>query len=83
MNKTAIIIGGFFGLIAPFVGIFLGLQVSTILGDILAFPVIGLVYVTGTPFGMWEAPLMIVAFALSIVLWALIFGLIARLLKRR
>lgn len=83
MNRKALALGGIFGLIAPFVGIFMGLQVSVILGNILALPVIGLVYVTGTPFGMWSPALMIAAVVLSIVLWALIFALIARLLGRR
>lgn len=82
MNKKALIIGGVFGLVAPFVGIFMGLQVSVILGNILAFPIIGLVYVTGTPFGMWSSALMIAAIVLSTVLWALIFALIARVIRR-
>jgi hypothetical protein len=82
MNKKAFIWGGLFGLIAPFIGIFLGLQVSTLLGNIFAFPLIGIAYMTGQPFGMWHPALMIGAAILSIVVWALIFGIIARLFRR-
>ena len=82
MNKKALVWGGIFGLVAPFVGIFFGLQISVVLGNILAFPVIALVYVTGTPFGMWSPILTITAVVLSVVAWALIFGVLAKLLGR-
>lgn len=83
MNKKALIGGAVFGLLAPFVGIFFGLQISTVVGNILAFPVVGLAYVTGHPFGMWGPGLMAGALGLSLVLWAVIFGLIAMLFRRR
>jgi hypothetical protein len=38
----------------PYIGIFAGLQVSPVLGNVLAFPAITLSYVTGTPIGMWH-----------------------------
>lgn len=82
MSKKALIWGGLFGLVAPFVGIFFGLQVSTTLGNILAFPVIVLAYVTGTPLGMWHPALMFAAVALSVVLFALIFALAAKLFRK-
>lgn len=81
MSKKAIIGGAIFGLIAPFVGIFLGLQVSTILGNILAFPIIGVSAVVGVPFGLWPLWGMIGALLLSIVVWALVFGLISLLVR--
>ena len=82
MNKKSLILGGTFGLIAPFVGLFLGLQVSVIIGNILAFPVIGLAYLTGQPFGMWHPLMMVLAIVLSVVTWALIFSFIAKLVKK-
>lgn len=82
MSKKALIWGGIFGLLAPFIGIFLGLQVSTTLGNILAFPVIGLSYATGVPFGMWHWSMLLLAVALSVVLWALIFALVAKLFRK-
>ena len=82
MSKKALVWGGVFGLIAPFIGIFLGLQVSTLAGNILAFPIIGLSYLTGEPFGFWSTGTMVGAFAFSVVVWALIFALLARLFTR-
>lgn len=83
MNKKCLIWGGLFGLIAPFIGIFAGLQISTTVGNILAFPIIGLSALTGVPFGMWGAGMMLFAFALSVVVWALIFSLIAKLFTKK
>jgi ABC-type dipeptide/oligopeptide/nickel transport system permease subunit len=81
MKKSWLIAGGIFGLVAPFIGMFFGLQVSTVLGNILAFPVIALVYITGTPFGFWGGGLYVLAITLSIVAWALIFGVASTLRK--
>lgn len=83
MSRKALVWGGIFGLAAPFIGIFLGLQVSTLAGNILAFPIIGLSYLTGEPFGFWGTGKMLGAFALSVVVWALIFALLVRLFTRR
>ena len=83
MNKKALLWGGVFGLIAPFVGLFVGLQISPVVANVLMFPIIGLSYVLGTPFGMWGPSLMILGIALSIVMWALVFGIVAKLLKQR
>lgn len=83
MNKRVLLWGGVFGLIAPFVGLFVGLQISPVVANVLMFPIIGLSYVLGTPFGMWDSSLMILGIALSIVMWALVFGIVAKLLKQR
>lgn len=83
MNKKALIGGAVFGLVAPFVGIFIGLQISTVLGNVLAFPVVGLAYLTGEPFGIWGSGMMIFAVALSIALWAIIFGAISMAFARK
>ena len=83
MNKKLLISGGVFGLIAPIIGMFFGLQVSTVLGTIFAFPVIALVYVTGQPFGYWGGGMMVLAFALSAVAWALIFWLVGKFVFKK
>lgn len=78
----AVVLGVLFGLVVPFLGVFLGLQVSTALGNILAFPVIAIVYITDTPFGMWSGWQFAVAAVLSVVLWTAFFALIGKLFGR-
>ena len=81
MNKKALIWGGVFGLVAPFIGLFVGLQVSPMLANILMFPIIGLAAVSGGSFGQNPA-ILLVGVVLSVVVWALIFGIVAKFLKR-
>lgn len=83
MNKKALIAGGIVGLILPFIGIFLGLQVSVTLGNILAFPVVALAAILDKPFGTWPLPLLIFSFVLSSAVWALIFGFASKLLAKK
>lgn len=82
MSKKALVWGGLFGLVAPFIGMFLGLQVSAIAGNILTFPLVGLSYVTGQPLGAWGAGLKVVALLSSVLVWAVIFGIAGKLIKR-
>ncbi|MBI2612819.1 hypothetical protein HYW59_03380 [Candidatus Kaiserbacteria bacterium] len=83
MNRKALMWGGVFGLVAPFVGLFIGLQVSPVVANVLMFPIIGLAYVVGQPFGMWNPMLMLLGLALSVAAWALVFSIVAKFLKRR
>ncbi len=77
----SIIFGAIFGLIAPFIGLFAGLQVSVVLGSILTFP-LGLLYqITGTPIGMMSAGLLILGWLVSILVWAAIFYGVSRLIQ--
>ncbi len=46
-HKLAAILGVLFGLVTPVVGVFLGLQVSALLGNILAWPLIAMSVLTG------------------------------------
>lgn len=73
MKKKSILIGGVFGAVAPFFGIFLGLQVSTVLGNIFTAPFILLVVITDTPIGMMSDGMKWLGILLSAVLWAGIF----------
>ena len=82
MKMKPLLWGVLFGLIAPFAGIFAGLQISAALGNILAFPVILLMLITESPFGAWGIPTMAFAILLSVVLWALIFGGISMLISQ-
>jgi len=74
--------GGVFGLVAPFVGMFVGLQVSPMVANVLMFPVIAMAAVLNSPFGMWSPALMLAALVLSVIAWALVFAAVGTLLKQ-
>lgn len=82
MSIKAIFWGAAFGLIIPLVGLFLGLQVSVAVGSVFAFPIVLVAILTGTPFATWSASYFIGAFALSAVIWAMVFGIAAKLFNR-
>jgi hypothetical protein len=75
-NKKALMWGAVFGFAAPFIGLFIGLQVSPTVANIFMFPILGLSAVLGSPFGMWSPMLMFLGLAVSIVVWAFVFVLI-------
>ncbi|WP_185967249.1 hypothetical protein [Legionella israelensis] len=79
MNKKVLLYGAVFGLISPIIGISAGLQISPVLGNILAFPVIILAYLTDKPFGTWGPSLILLAACLSVFIWTLLFGFISRI----
>ncbi|OGG50901.1 hypothetical protein A2704_05965 [Candidatus Kaiserbacteria bacterium RIFCSPHIGHO2_01_FULL_54_36b] len=81
-NKKALIWGGAFGLVAPFVGMFVGLQVSPVVANILMFPILGMSMVLNSPFGMWSPALMLAGLLVSIVVWAIVFAIASALLKQ-
>jgi|GEM_PF-5152391 len=72
-NNRNFLWGAIFGLIAPFIGMFAGLQVAPFLGTILMFPIIVLSKMIGQPFGNFSATLMILSIVLSIICWGFIF----------
>ncbi|MEM7114699.1 MAG: hypothetical protein AAF614_19845 [Chloroflexota bacterium] len=83
MNIPKSAIFGFvFGLIAPFIGLFFGLQVSVFLGNLLMLPFQAFFALTGIPFGEMSGLVVLLLTLVSGVLWAAIFYVIARLLNR-
>ena len=82
LMPRSLIYGFIFGLIAPIFGLFFGLQVSVVIGNILTFPLIILSQITGTPFGMMSTPLRIIGWLLSAIVWAAIFYAVARILQQ-
>ena len=74
--------GGVFGLVAPFIGMFIGLQVSPMVANILMFPVIAMSAALNSRFGMWSPALMLAALVLSVIVWALVFVAVDMLLKQ-
>lgn len=73
--------GSIFGLLAPFLGLFAGLQVAPVLGNILMFPFVIISKITGQPFGEFSTILKLLSWALSIVLWGFIFVIIAYIIS--
>jgi hypothetical protein len=81
MKKKTYIFGILFGVLVPFIGIFVGLQISTTLGNILTFPVVAVSFITGTPFGMWNPTMWLLATVFSIAIWTAIFFIISKALN--
>lgn len=83
MRKRVVVLGIVLGILVPHIGVFVGLQVSTMLGNILAFPLITISFITDTPFGMWSPALWILAVVVSIVVWTVIIAVIDNLIRRK
>jgi hypothetical protein len=76
MGNRTYVLGALFGLIVPSIGIFVGLQVSTTVGNILAFPFIFVSLITGITLGMWSPVIWMAAIIVSIAIWTGIFAVI-------
>lgn len=74
--------GFLFGLVAPVVGLFAGLQFSVPVGNVLSFPLIFISILTGQPFGDWSGLLIGTGFLFSGMVWALLFVILSKLLHR-
>jgi hypothetical protein len=59
-----------FGVAAPFIGLFAGLQISPWLGNILMFPFVAVSALTGIPIGEMPGLLFAVLVLVSGVVWA-------------
>lgn len=70
--KSALL-GFGFGLIAPLIGLFVGLQLSIVLANILMWPVLLVSMVTSTPFGMMSSGLRLAAWLFSAIAWSAVF----------
>lgn len=74
--------GFVFGLIAPVIGLFIGLQVSTAVGNLLTFPIIGVSILLDVPFGLMSTAVRLGAWLFSGIVWAVIFYVIGQLVGR-
>ena len=81
-NKKAFVIGFIFGLIAPAIGLFLGLQIAPLLGNILIFPFLVISKIIDTPIGNWSLVLKIVGVIFSMIIWGLLFASASSLFKK-
>lgn len=75
-----------FGLVAPFIGLFAGLQIAPWIGNILMFPFVAASAFTGIPIGDMPVLLFAVLVLVSGVVWAALLSMPefirARWLKR-
>lgn len=83
MSKTNYIVGIVLGLLSPVIGVFLGLQVSTWLGNVFAFPFIAVSFVSGVPLGMWNPVMWALGFLFSIAIWVMIVFIYKKLTKKK
>lgn len=73
------IFAALFGLFLTYFGVFAGLQISPILGHILAFPFVIFAFITGTGFGTFHGSVLFGLFLFTSLFWASIFILIMKL----
>jgi len=83
VRKRVYILGIIIGIITPISGLFVGLQVSPVLGNILTAPLILLSLITGDALGNLSGVMRIVGILISIVLWTAIFALIDKLMQKK
>ncbi|MEM8976789.1 MAG: hypothetical protein AAGD43_32470 [Pseudomonadota bacterium] len=76
-----VVVGAVFGLIAIWFGLFVGLQVNVVLGQLLVLPAAVVATLSGVPIMKMPLALWIIAIALQCLTWALIFHLLGRLAK--
>lgn len=81
--SLAAIFSFLFGVLTPFVGVFLGLQVAPLLGTIFAFPLLAAGWLVGEPIGQLSPLIRAGALLASGLVWSFIFVLTAKVLKRR
>lgn len=79
MKNKPLLYGFAFGVVAPIVGLFIGLQVSPWLANVLMFPIIAVSALTGTPLGDMSGLFQAAMVLLSGVVWAALFWLISML----
>ena len=79
----ATLFGFLVGLLMPVFGLFIGLQVSPTLANIMLFPLLFLSDLTGIVFGNASGFQWLLFFLFSGVSWALLFFAVNRLIKSR
>lgn len=82
-HRFAACLGFLAGPILTYLGLFMGLQVSSMVGTILAFPFIAMSMLLGKPIGAFSGLAMTLGLLLSCLLWSGIFVLVSWLLSGR
>jgi hypothetical protein len=78
-DKKYFLWGALFGMVSPFIGLFVGLQILPILGTVLMFPIILISKLIDKPFGEFSTMLIVLSVLLSIIVWGGVFVLVGRL----
>ena len=82
-NKStkSFIKGALLGLVFPILGLFVGLQVLPIVGNILLFPIVLFSLAIDTPFGMFSTSQIIIGMIISSITWGICFIVIDKLIN--
>ena len=70
--------GALFGLLSPFVGLFVGAQILPVLGTILMFPIVLISQIVDKPFGEFTITQIILSISFSVIVWGVLFVLVGR-----
>lgn len=81
MIKKGFLLGALLGLIFPFVGVSIGLQVSPALANVLLFPLLVWSQLLNIPIGMWSLPMQLFGLVLSVGCWGVIGAAAAKVLS--
>ncbi len=73
--------GAVFGLVAIWLGLFVGLQVNVLLAQMLIFPISVVSYISGVPLMMMSPVLWALGIIAQCATWAIIFYFVSRLAR--
>lgn len=76
--KKAVIAGLIAGFVMPLFGLFVGLQVSPVLGTLMLGPALLPTLLSGTPLGLLPPLARLLALLLSMLFWAALFAALHR-----
>jgi hypothetical protein len=82
MNKMVRIVGAVFGIPAFPMGLFAGLQVSPLLGDILLLPLVVASWLTDMPLSHMSGWTVAILASVSSLFWAVVFGALSLVVRR-
>ncbi len=82
MQAKPLAAGFLFGLLAPLLGLFIGLQLSPLLANILMFPIIMVSVAVDVPLGEMSGWLWAALMILSGFVWAAVFGTLSLLVQK-
>lgn len=79
--KKIFIIGAVFGVFASVFGLFVGLQLSPVLANILLFPLFIMGKILNQPLGNWSVFSRIIGLLFSMLMWGMVFVGVAKIIR--